>query len=147
MQRTAMFLNLANDPTIVRIITPRLTLTTTEYLAYKRDLHVLVAREEVPRQAYVHGPGNHLRADQPRCEEERVHHAAHNAVHAQAMPNDGIRYPIPSECGWAGPMTARQTSLASPIVAGIMFNSACVNESWCCRCSEKRLSTHILVPK
>lgn len=42
MQRTALFLNLANDPTIERIITPRLTLTTAEYLAYERDLHVLV---------------------------------------------------------------------------------------------------------
>ena len=70
MQRTALFLNLANDPTIERIITPRLALTTAEYLAYERDLHVLViltdmssyadalrevsaAREEVPgRRGY-----------------------------------------------------------------------------------------------
>lgn len=42
MQRTALFMNLANDPTIERIITPRLALTTAEYLAYERDLHVLV---------------------------------------------------------------------------------------------------------
>ena len=65
MQRTALFLNLANDPTMERIITPRIALTTAEYLAYERDLHVLViltdmssyadalrevsaAREEVP---------------------------------------------------------------------------------------------------
>jgi V-type H+-transporting ATPase subunit B len=41
MERTAMFLNLANDPTIERIITPRLALSTAEYLAYERDLHVL----------------------------------------------------------------------------------------------------------
>ena len=40
--RTALFLNLANDPTIERIITPRLALTTAEYLAYERDYHVLV---------------------------------------------------------------------------------------------------------
>jgi V-type H+-transporting ATPase subunit B len=70
MQRTALFLNLANDPTIEQIITPRLALTTAEYLAYERDLHVLViltdmssyadalrevsaAREEVPgRRGY-----------------------------------------------------------------------------------------------
>lgn len=70
MQRTALFMNLANDPTIERIITPRLALTTAEYLAYERDLHVLViltdmssyadalrevsaAREEVPgRRGY-----------------------------------------------------------------------------------------------
>eukprot|EP01017_Pseudomicrothorax_dubius_P004466 TRINITY_DN1089_c0_g1_i2.p1 TRINITY_DN1089_c0_g1~~TRINITY_DN1089_c0_g1_i2.p1 ORF type:complete len:332 (-),score=94.40 TRINITY_DN1089_c0_g1_i2:32-1027(-) len=65
MERVVLFLNLANDPTIERIITPRLCLTTAEYLAYERDLHVLVimtdmsayadslrevsaAREEVP---------------------------------------------------------------------------------------------------
>jgi V-type H+-transporting ATPase subunit B len=70
MERTTLFLNLANDPTIERIITPRLALTTAEYLAYERELHVLViltdmtsyadalrevsaAREEVPgRRGY-----------------------------------------------------------------------------------------------
>ncbi len=63
-------MNLANDPTIERIITPRLALTTAEYLAYEKDHHVLViltdmssyadalreisaAREEVPgRRGY-----------------------------------------------------------------------------------------------
>lgn len=70
MERVVLFLNLANDPTIERIITPRLALTTAEYLAYERELHVLViltdmsayadslrevsaAREEVPgRRSY-----------------------------------------------------------------------------------------------
>jgi V-type H+-transporting ATPase subunit B len=42
MEKVALFLNLANDPTIERIITPRLALTTAEYLAYERDMHVLV---------------------------------------------------------------------------------------------------------
>lgn len=42
MQRTCLFMNLADDPTIERIITPRLALTTAEYLAYERELHVLV---------------------------------------------------------------------------------------------------------
>lgn len=70
MERVVLFMNLANDPTIERIITPRLALTTAEYLAYERELHVLViltdmsayadslrevsaAREEVPgRRSY-----------------------------------------------------------------------------------------------
>lgn len=70
MERVVLFMNLANDPTIERIITPRLALTTAEYLAYERDMHVLViltdmsayadslrevsaAREEVPgRRSY-----------------------------------------------------------------------------------------------
>ena len=38
MERVSLFLNLANDPTIERIITPRLALTTAEYLAYERYL-------------------------------------------------------------------------------------------------------------
>ncbi|KIY91368.1 V-type H+-transporting ATPase subunit B, partial [Monoraphidium neglectum] len=70
LERTVLFLNLANDPTIERIITPRIALTTAEYLAYECGYHVLViltdmssyadalrevsaAREEVPgRRGY-----------------------------------------------------------------------------------------------
>lgn len=42
MERVTLFLNLANDPTIERIVTPRIALTTAEYLAYTCDKHVLV---------------------------------------------------------------------------------------------------------
>lgn len=42
MERVSLFMNLANDPTIERIITPRLALTTAEYLAYQCEKHVLV---------------------------------------------------------------------------------------------------------
>jgi V-type H+-transporting ATPase subunit B len=42
MENVCLFLNLANDPTIERIITPRLALTTAEYLAYQCNKHVLV---------------------------------------------------------------------------------------------------------
>lgn len=70
MKRTTLFLNLASDPTIERIITPRLALTTAGYFAYQLEKHVLVimtdisaycdalrevsaAREEVPgRRSY-----------------------------------------------------------------------------------------------
>jgi vacuolar-type H+-ATPase subunit B/Vma2 len=69
-------MNLANDPTIERIITPRLALTTAEYLAYEREMHVLViltdmssyadslrevsaAREEVPGRRGYPGTFNH----------------------------------------------------------------------------------------
>jgi V-type H+-transporting ATPase subunit B len=73
MDKTVLFLNLANDPTIERIITPRIALTTAEYLAYECGKHVLViltdmssyadalrevsaAREEVPgRRGYPGG--------------------------------------------------------------------------------------------
>lgn len=42
MEKVTLFLNLANDPTIERIITPRLALTTAEFLAYSCGMHVLV---------------------------------------------------------------------------------------------------------
>lgn len=42
MENVCLFLNLANDPTIERIITPRLALTTAEFLAYQCGRHVLV---------------------------------------------------------------------------------------------------------
>lgn len=41
MDRVVLFMNLANDATIERIITPRLALTTAEYLAYTEEMHVL----------------------------------------------------------------------------------------------------------
>ncbi len=81
MARTVLFLNLANDPTIERIITPRIALTTAEYLAYECGMHVLVimtdmsayaaalreisaAREEVPgRHGY---PGYMYSVDSTR---------------------------------------------------------------------------------
>jgi len=42
MENVCLFLNLANDPTIERIITPRLALTAAEFLAYQCEKHVLV---------------------------------------------------------------------------------------------------------
>jgi V-type H+-transporting ATPase subunit B len=42
LDRVTLFMNLANDPTIERIITPRLALTTAEYYAYQLEKHVLV---------------------------------------------------------------------------------------------------------
>src|SRR5437899_5153473 len=68
--RTVLFLNLSSDPSMERLLTPRLALTTAEYLAYEKEMHVLVimtdmtnycealreisaAREEVPgRRGY-----------------------------------------------------------------------------------------------
>ena len=83
LERAVVFLNLADDPAVERIITPRLALTTAEYLAFELGMHVLViltdmtnycealrqigaAREEVPgRRGYpglhVHRPCKHLR--------------------------------------------------------------------------------------
>jgi len=118
IQRTALFLNLANDPTIERIITPRLALTCAEYLAFERDLHVLViltdmssyadalrevsaAREEVPgRRGY---PG-YLYTDLATLYERAGRVEGRNGSITQlpvlTMPNDDITHPIPDLTGY-----------------------------------------------
>lgn len=57
MDRTVLFLNLANDPTIERIITPRIALTTAEYLAYECGMHVLVILTGAPAPRFDAGAG------------------------------------------------------------------------------------------
>jgi V-type H+-transporting ATPase subunit B len=118
MERTVLFLNLANDPTIERIITPRLALTTAEYLAYERDMHVLViltdmssycdslrevsaAREEVPgRRGY---PG-YMYTDLSTLYERAGRVTGRNGSITQlpilTMPNDDITHPIPDLTGY-----------------------------------------------
>ena len=83
MDKTVLFLNLANDPTIERIITPRIALTTAEYLAYECGKHVLViltdmssyadalrevsaAREEVPGRRGYPGTTLHMEMGDPK---------------------------------------------------------------------------------
>merc|ERR1711957_138960 len=118
MQRTALFLNLANDPTIERIVTPRLALTTAEYFAYTREQHVFViltdmssyadalrevsaAREEVPgRRGY---PG-YMYTDLSTIYERAGRVEGRNGSITQfpilTMPNDDITHPIPDLTGY-----------------------------------------------
>ncbi|TPX50419.1 H+-transporting two-sector ATPase [Synchytrium endobioticum] len=118
IERTTLFLNLANDPTIERIITPRLALTTAEYLAYQCEKHVLViltdmssyadalrevsaAREEVPgRRGY---PG-YMYTDLSTIYERAGRVAGRNGSITQipilSMPNDDITHPIPDLTGY-----------------------------------------------
>jgi vacuolar-type H+-ATPase subunit B/Vma2 len=63
MERTVLFLNLANDPTIERIITPRIALTTAEYLAYECGKHVLVILTDM--SSYADALREVSSADQP----------------------------------------------------------------------------------
>ena len=90
IDRTVMFSNLANDPAIERIATPKMALTCAEYLAFEKDMHVLVimtditnyadalrevsaARKEVPgRRGYPgysssHAPSQSREARKPEC--------------------------------------------------------------------------------
>ena len=51
MDRVVMFLNLSNDPIIERILTPKCALTTAEYLAFEKDMHVLVIMTDITNYA------------------------------------------------------------------------------------------------
>ena len=105
LERVVFFLNLADDPTVERLLTPKCALTVAEYLAFEKDLQVLVvlsdmtnycealrevstAREEVPgRRGYpglhVHGPLDDLRARRPHQGPQGLGHAAADPVDAR----------------------------------------------------------------
>jgi V-type H+-transporting ATPase subunit B len=118
MERVSLFLNLANDPTIERIITPRLALTLAEYLAYEREMHVLViltdmssyadalrevsaAREEVPgRRGYPGYMYTDLSTIYERAGRVRGKNGSITQIPILTMPNDDITHPIPDLTGY-----------------------------------------------
>ena len=118
IKNVAMFLNLAEDPPVERIITPRAGLTLAEYLAYEKDSHVLVlltdmtnycealrevsaSMEEVPsRKGY---PG-YMYSDLASLYERAGRIAGKKGSITQmpilTMPNDDITHPIPDLTGY-----------------------------------------------
>ncbi len=118
LKRSVLFLNLADDPAIERIITPRVALTVAEYLAYDLGMHVLViltdmtnyaealreisaAREEVPgRKGY---PG-YLYTDLSTIYERAGRLLGRKGSVTQmpilSMPADDITHPIPDLTGY-----------------------------------------------
>lgn len=118
LERTSLFLNLANDPTIERIITPRLALTTAEYLAYQTERHVLTiltdmssyadalrevsaAREEVPgRRGYPGYMYTDLSTIYERAGRVEGRNGSITQIPILTMPNDDITHPIPDLTGY-----------------------------------------------
>ncbi|WOV93927.1 MAG: V-type ATP synthase subunit B [Candidatus Nitrosoabyssus spongiisocia] len=118
LKRSVLFLNLADDPAIERIITPRVALTAAEYLAFELGMHVLViltdmtnyaealreisaAREEVPgRKGY---PG-YLYTDLSTIYERAGRLVGKKGSVTQvpilSMPSDDITHPIPNLTGY-----------------------------------------------
>lgn len=118
MNRVVMFLNLADDPVMERLITPRCALTAAEYLAFECDMHVLVimtditsycealreissAREEVPsRKGY---PG-YLYSDLANLYERagmlKGSKGSITQIAILTMPNDDITHPVPDLTGY-----------------------------------------------
>ncbi|RJR30823.1 MAG: V-type ATP synthase subunit B [Candidatus Latescibacterota bacterium] len=124
MERVVLFINLANDPTIERIATPRAALTAAEYLAFERGMHVLVimtdmtnycealrevsvARKEIPgRRGYpgylytdlatIYERAGLLKGDR----EGEVRKGSITQIPVLSMPDDDKTHPIPDLTGY-----------------------------------------------
>ena len=118
LERAVVFLNLSSDPSMERVVTPRMALTAAEFLAYERDLHILVvltdmtnycealrevsaAREEVPgRRGY---PG-YLYTDLATIYERagKIHGRKGSITQLPilTMPADDVTHPIPDLTGY-----------------------------------------------
>ena len=113
LKRAVIFLNLADDPAIERLITPRMALTSAEYLAFENDMHILViltdmtnycdalrqigaARNEVPgRRGYPGYLYTDLATIYERAGRIKGKVGSITQIPIMAMPDDDITHPIP----------------------------------------------------
>ena len=118
IDRSVMFINLANDPAIERIATPKMALTVAEYLAYEKDMHVLVimtdmtnycealreisaARREVPgRRGYPGYLYTNLSTLYERAGRIIGKKGSVTQIPILSMPEDDITHPIPDLTGY-----------------------------------------------
>ncbi len=118
LERAVVFINLANDPAIERILTPRMALTVAEYLAFEKDMHVLViltdmtnycealreisaARNEVPgRRGYPGYMYTDLATIYERAGRVKNKKGTITQIPILTMPDDDITHPIPDLTGY-----------------------------------------------
>jgi V/A-type H+-transporting ATPase subunit B len=118
IDRAVLFINLANDPSIERISTPRMALTCAEYLAYEKDMHVLViltdmtnyaealrevsaARKEVPgRRGYPGYLYTDLSTLYERAGRIKGRKGSITQIPILTMPEDDKTHPIPDLTGY-----------------------------------------------
>ena len=118
IDRTVMFMNLANDPAVERIATPRMALTAAEYLAFDLGMHVLViltditnyaealrevsaARKEVPgRRGYPGYLYTDLATMYERAGRKKEMPGSITMIPILTMPEDDITHPIPDLTGY-----------------------------------------------
>jgi V/A-type H+-transporting ATPase subunit B len=118
IERAVLFLNLADDPAVERIATPRMALTAAEYLAYEKDMHVLViltdmtyycealrevsaARKEVPgRRGYPGYLYTDLATIYERAGRVKGRKGSITQVPILSMPDDDKTHPIPDLTGY-----------------------------------------------
>ena len=118
IDRTVMFVNLANDPAVERIATPRMALTAAEYLAFEKNMHVLViltditnyadalrevsaARKEVPgRRGYPGYMYTDLASLYERAGRQKGKSGSITMIPILTMPEDDKTHPIPHLTGY-----------------------------------------------
>lgn len=118
IHRAVLFINLANDPAIERISTPRMALTAAEYLAYEKDMHVLVimtditnycealreisaARREVPgRRGYPGYLYTDLASMYERAGRIKGREGSITQIPILTMPEGDVTHPIPDQTGY-----------------------------------------------
>lgn len=118
IDRTVMFVNLANDPAVERISTPRMALTAAEYLAFEKGMHVLViltditnyadslrevsaARKEVPgRRGYPGYMYTDLASLYERAGRQKGKDGSITMIPILSMPEDDKTHPIPDLTGY-----------------------------------------------
>ena len=118
IDRTVLFINLANDPAVERIATPRMALTAAEYLAFERGMHVLViltditnyadalrevsaARKEVPgRRGYPGYMYTDLASLYERAGRQKGRSGSITMIPILTMPEDDKTHPIPDLTGY-----------------------------------------------
>jgi V/A-type H+-transporting ATPase subunit B len=118
IDRTVLFINLASDPAIERITTPRMALTAAEYLAFEKNMHVLVimtditnyaealrevsaARKEVPgRRGYPGYLYTDLATIYERAGRKMGSEGSITMIPILSMPEDDKTHPIPDLTGY-----------------------------------------------
>ena len=118
LSRSVLFLNRADDPTVERLLTPRMALTAAEYLAFEHDYHVLViltdmtnycealreiggAREEIPgRRGYPGYMYTDLASIYERAGVLEGKKGSITQIPILSMPGDDITHPIPDLTGY-----------------------------------------------
>ncbi len=118
LEKAVVYINLADDPAIERILTPRIALTTAEYLAYEKGMHVLViltditnycealreiaaARNEVPgRRGYPGYMYTDLATLYERAGRVKGRDGTVTQIPILTMPHDDITHPIPDLTGY-----------------------------------------------
>ena len=118
IDRSVLFLNLANDPAVERISTPRMALTAAEYLAFEKGMHVLViltditnyadslrevsaARKEVPgRRGYPGYMYTDLATMYERAGRQKGKNGSITLIPILSMPEDDKTHPIPDPTGY-----------------------------------------------